>query len=225
MSITNTRRNRPGNTPGRFRISPRRLGLAGVLALPALVLAGAGLTHPHLLTIDSAHEWWTLHVWLLPVFPLLAAALCVLLRGDAGPIAWAARLAGYAFAVTYSALDAIDGIAAGLVVDARHRPDDVVTGRLFEIGDRIGKAGIWALLGCALLTIAARWSRAGAWALVPAGVLFTWGCLLFREHHIFAPRGVWAMLAVAAGTALTALAPNRVADQTRAGSETSNRHP
>jgi hypothetical protein len=221
MSSTNPHRNRPGSSPGRFRISPSRAGLAVLVALPGLILAAAGQTHPHLLTVDSAHEWWTLHVWLLPVFPLLPAALCVLLRGDRRAVAWAARVAGYAFAVGYSALDAIDGIAAGLVVDAKHEPDDVVTGRLFEIGDRIGKAGIWALVACALLTIAARWSRVGAWTLAPAAVVFTWGCLLFRDHHIFAPRGVEAMLALAAATALIALAPA----QTRAGSETSNRQP
>lgn len=101
----------------------------------------------------------------------------------------------------------LDGIGAGLVVDARGEPNDVEVSRMFEIGDRIGKAGIWALLVCALLTIAARWTRGGAWVLVPAALIFTWGCLAFREHHIFAPRGVWAILALALGTALIALAP------------------
>lgn len=198
-----------------------RIALALVVALPGIVLAIAGSTHPHLLTVNSAHDWWTLHVWLLPVFPLLPAALCLLLRGDGRPVAWAARLAGYGFAIGYTALDVLDGIGAGLVVDARHEPNEIVVNRMFEIGDRIGKAGIWALLVCAVLTAAARWSRAGAWLLAPGIVVFTWGCLQFRDHHIFAPQGVRAMAALALGSALFALAPV----QTRAGSETSNRQP
>ncbi|MBA3742112.1 hypothetical protein [Sporichthya sp.] len=190
-------------------IDARTAAYAVLCAVPGLILALAGAMHPHLLTVESAHEWWTLHVWLLPVFPLLPAALCLLLRGDDRPVAWAARLTGYAFAVGYTALDVLDGIGAGLVVDARGEPNDVVVNRMFEIGDRLGKAGIWALLGCALLTITARWTSRGAWVLVPAALVYTWGALAFREHHIFAPRGVWAMLALALGTALVALAPAR----------------
>ena len=182
-----------------------------LLAAPALALAGFGLAHPHLLTEGSAHRWWTMHVLLLPLFPLVAGALLVLLRGDRSPVAWAARVAGYGFAVGYTALDVLAGIGAGLVVDTAHRPEDDVVGRLFQIGDRIGRAGVWALLVAGLLTAAARWPRHGPWVL-PGTAVFTTGCAVFMENHIFAPRGVWAMVALAAGTALLSLAPERSAE-------------
>ncbi|MGQ0630907.1 MAG: hypothetical protein ACT4P1_07680 [Sporichthyaceae bacterium] len=186
----------------------QRLRLAVVVAIPGLILAAVGGTHPHLLTVESARDWWTLHVPLLLVFPLLAGALALLLRGDNGVLAWAARIAGFGFAVGYTALDAIDGIAAGLVVETAGAPQDAITGRLFEIGDRIGRAGIWSLVAAALLTAAALWRTRGPWVI--AGVIpFLYGTTLFYDHHIFAPDGVIGMLLIAAGTAMLALAPCR----------------
>ena len=44
---------------------------ARLLALPALVLAVAGLFHPHSLTHASAPRWTLLHVAGLLVFPLV----------------------------------------------------------------------------------------------------------------------------------------------------------
>lgn len=188
----------------------RRIRLAVVVAIPGLVLAAAGGTHPHLLTVESARDWWTLHVPLLLVFPLLAGAPALLLRGDNRPVAWAARVAGFGFAVGYTTLDAIDGIAAGLVVDTAGAPQDAITGRLFEIGDRIGRAGIWSLVAAVLLTAAALWRTRGPWVI--AGVLpFLYGTKLFYDHHIFAPEGVSGMLLIAAGTAMLAITPDRAA--------------
>ncbi|MGQ0626090.1 MAG: hypothetical protein ACT4PP_15760 [Sporichthyaceae bacterium] len=186
----------------------RRLRLAAVVATPGIVLAAAGAAHPHLLTVDSARDWWRLHVPLLIVFPLLAGALALLLRGDNRVVAWAARIAGFGFAVGYTALDAIDGIAAGLVVETAAAPQDAITGRLFEIGDRLGRAGIWSLAAAVVLTAAALWRTRGPWVI--AGVIpFLLGCALFYDHHIFAPDGVTGMLLIAAGSAMLALTPLR----------------
>lgn len=184
----------------------RRAATAAAVALPGLILAGAGLGHPHLLTVESARDWWTLHIWLLPVFPLLPIALLWLLRGDERPVAWAARIAGFGFAVGYTALDAVDGIGAGLVVDASGQVQPEITGQMFEIGDRLGQAGIWSLAATVVLTAAALWPRHRLWVL-PGAVVFLAGLPLFYDHHIFSPRGVWAMILLAAGTALLALAP------------------
>lgn len=194
----------------------RRAATAALVALPGLALAAAGLAHPHLLTVASARDWWTLHVALLPVFPLIPAALLLLLRGDGSPLAWAARIAGYGFAVGYTALDAIDGIGAGLVVDAAGAPQDAITARMFEIGDRLGRAGIWALVVAVVLTAAALWPRRGVWVL-PGVALFLVGCRLFYVHHIFTPDGAWGMALIAAGTAALALAPERGTERTRHG--------
>lgn len=197
-------------------MNTRRAITAVAVAVPGLILAGAGLTHPHLLTVASARDWWSLHVWLLPVFPLLPIALLYLLRGDNRPVAWAARIAGYGFAVGYTALDAVDGIGAGLVVDATGAEQGVITGRMFEIGDRLGRAGIWSLAAAVVLTAVALWPRHRLWVL-PGAVVFLAGLPLFYDHHIFSPRGVWAMLLLAGGTALLALAPDRAAGLGSAG--------
>jgi hypothetical protein len=84
-----------------------------VVAGPAVVLAGLGLLHPQELTATSAPWWTTLHIVLLPIFPLLAVSLWLLLRGVPGPVAWAARIAAYGYATFYSVTDVIVGIAAG----------------------------------------------------------------------------------------------------------------
>ncbi len=188
---------------------------AAAVSLPGIALAAAGATHPHFLTVESANEWWVLHVYLLPLFPLLPLALLVLIHGESSPLAWAARIAGFGFAVGYTALDAIDGIGAGLVVDASGAPQDVITGRMFEIGDRLGRAGIWCLLASLVLT-AMVLSRRHGWWVLPGVLVFALGCRLFYLHHIFSPNGAWGMVAIAAGTALLALAPSRQTSATSA---------
>ncbi len=44
--------------------------VAGIAAGPA-VMAVAGLTHPPLLTPESAPHWTMLHTFLIPLFPLV----------------------------------------------------------------------------------------------------------------------------------------------------------
>lgn len=173
------------------------------VALPGLVLAGFGLVHPGYLDPTTARAWWTLHVWLIPVFPLISVALWVLLRDERGPVAWLARLAGYAFGTLYTGLDVLAGIGAGLVTEVQG-PSPAV-GRLFEIGDALGHAGVWSLLVGALLTGGLLIRRHGLRAL-PGTVLLAGACYPFLGAHIFAPTGVLAMLGVAAGCALLAAA-------------------
>ncbi|MFI6781091.1 hypothetical protein [Micromonospora sp. NPDC050276] len=71
-----------------------------------------GLTHPMLLTPASAEHWWDLHVWLLPVFPLLALGPWLTVRVAAGGRALLVAVAvlGYAYAVCYTALDVLAGV-------------------------------------------------------------------------------------------------------------------
>jgi hypothetical protein len=77
------------------------------------------LFHPAQLTPGTAEVWWQLHVVLLPVFPLLGAALVFLLRGARGSLLWLARIAAYGYAVFYTGLDTLAGIGAGLAVAAQ----------------------------------------------------------------------------------------------------------
>lgn len=176
---------------------------AALVAVPGLGLAAAGMIHPVVLDPSTARSWWQLHVWLIPVFPLVAVAIAVLLRGDRGPVAWAARIAAYGYATFYTGLDVLAGIGGGLVVEFQG-PSPVV-GRLFEIGDRLGAAGVWCLLAAALLTGAALLRRDGV-RVLPGTVVLAAACVPFLEGHIFHPVGVVAMLGVALGCALLALA-------------------
>jgi hypothetical protein len=173
-------------------------------AVPGLLLAAVGTwLHPAGLGPDTARAWWQLHIWLIPVFPLISVVIWVLLRDLAGPLPWAARLAAFGFAAFYTGLDVLAGIGAGAVYEVQG--DGPAVGRLFEIGGWLGDTGVWCLLVCAALTGLALARRVGMGALVGATVLAA-ACLPFQQGHIFHPTGVLAMLGVAVGCALLALA-------------------
>ena len=165
-----------------------------VVAGPALVLAGLGLTHPQQLTATSAPWWTTLHIMLLPIFPLLAVSLWLLLRGVPGPVAWVARIAAYGYATFYSVTDVIVGIAGGELTQlnaARGLPERTVeVDRLIMVGNDVGEIGVWCfVVACAATAVAVvvrvgRRALPGGVVLVIAGVLFTGG------WHIYWPAGV-----------------------------------
>lgn len=179
-----------------------------VVAGPALVLAGLGLTHPQQLTATSAPWWTTLHIVLLPIFPLLAVSLWLLLRGVPGPVAWVARIAAYGYATFYSVTDVVVGIAGGELTQfnaARGLPERTVeVDRLIMVGNDVGEIGVWCfVVACAATAVAVvvrvgRRALPGGVVLVIAGVLFTGG------WHIYWPAGVVTMLVLAAGLGLAA---------------------
>jgi hypothetical protein len=178
-----------------------------VVAGPAVVLAGLGLTHPQDLTATSASWWTTLHVLLLPLFPLLAVSLWLLLRGIPGPVAWAARIAAYGYAAFYTALDVLAGIGAGeltqLNAERGLQETTVEVDRLFAVGNDLGELGVWcfgvACVATALAVVGRVGRRAlpGAVVLVAATVVFVAGGV-----HIYWPWGVGTMLALAVGLGL-----------------------
>jgi hypothetical protein len=180
-----------------------------VVAGPALVLAGLGLTHPQQLTATSAPWWTTLHIMLLPIFPLLAVSLWLLLRGVPGPVAWMARIAAYGYATFYSVTDVVVGIAGGELTQfnaARGLPERTVeVDRLIMVGNDVGEIGVWCfVVACAATAVAVvvrvgRRALPGGVVLVIAGVLFTGG------WHIYWPAGVVTMLVLAAGLGLLAV--------------------
>jgi hypothetical protein len=174
------------------------------VALPGLVLAGFGLAHPSYLDPTTARAWWTLHIWLIPAFPLISAAIWVLVRGQRGPLAWLARIGAYAFAAFYTGLDVLAGIGAGLVTDVQQGGSPAVA-RLFEIGDLLGAVGVWSLLVSAVAVGVLSIRRNGLRA-APGTLLLAGSCFPFLTDHIFHPRGVLAMLGIAAGCALLAAA-------------------
>jgi hypothetical protein len=181
-----------------------------VVAGPALVLAGLGLTHPQELTPTSAPWWTTLHIVLLPIFPLPAVSLWLLLRGIPGPIAWTARIAGYGYATFYSVTDVVIGIAAGELTQfnaARGLPERTVeVDRLFTVGNDIGEIGVWCFLVACAATAMAVIVRVGRRALPGGVVLLIAGVLFTGGWHIYWPAGVVTMLVLAVGLGLLAVA-------------------
>ena len=145
------------------------------------------MLHPGYLDASTARAWWTLHVWLIPVFPLISVAVWVLLREERGPLAWLARIAAYGFATFYTGLDVLAGIGAGLVTDVQQGGSPAV-GRLFEIGDRLGATGVLALLLSALLTGGLLIRRHGLRA-APGTLLLVGSCYPFLTEPHLPPEG------------------------------------
>lgn len=174
-----------------------------LVALPGLLLAGLGAMHPRYLVAGTAQWWSTLHVLLLPVFPLLGAALWVLLDSAPAVLRRSGRAAAFGFAVYYDGLDAVDGIAAGAVVHAHHGRT-AGDAAIFHIGDRLGHAGAWCFLAAAVILVVALALRV-RWAALPGAALLLPSAVSFLDSHIFWPRGVLTMLGVAGGLALLSL--------------------
>ncbi len=184
-----------------------------LLAVPGLGLAAAGLLHPTGLSYDTAPTWYALHLPGIVFFPLVGWALAALVQTRRDPVAWVVRALAYVYAVFYTSLDVISGVAAGFVT--RELGPDVprppAVSLLFRIGGPLGDIGSWALLACVVVVLADQVRRLGAPALV--GVLLVPGAWLVHTGHIFAPPGVIGMVLLAAGTAgIAVVAQRRDAD-------------
>jgi hypothetical protein len=76
-----------GGVPGAALASPGARGRVSRRTAPPLLLAGLGLTHPNDLTGTSAGWWTSLHIILVPLFPLLWRTP----RGQSASVAWPAE--------------------------------------------------------------------------------------------------------------------------------------
>ena len=184
-----------------------RLLLALLVALPAWVIAALGLMHPVFLTPETAERWRLAHLALLPVFPLVAASVWALLRAEGGAASWAARVLALAYAVLYGALDSIAGIGAPQqVIRAAERGDPrAPIEDLFEIGDVLGRLGVYALAAAAALTALVLFRRFRSPLSLAGGAVVVVACYPFLLYHVFPPRGVLAMVAIGVGLALLEL--------------------
>ena len=189
------------------RVLRSRLALPLLIALPALVIAAAGLAHPLSLTTDTAERWQLTHLVLLPAFPLLAGSLLVLLRGERGPAAWGARGLAVAYAVLYGALDAIAGIGAPqqvLGAERRGEPRPSI-GDLYTISDRLGALGVSAFAAAGALTALLLYLRTRSPLALVGGAVVVLASYPFLRNHVFPPRGVLALVAIAVGLGLLEL--------------------
>ncbi len=176
-----------------MRLPSLRLYLA--VALPALLLAVVGTTHPMLLNDRTAVYWRNLHIALLPVFPLLGLAPWLIARRYGPLFGWMTGVLGFVYAMFYGALDVLSGIGAGGLQLAGFGASTSV---VFVLGRELGLVGSVAF-GVSTLIAAGLVLRQARLAAVPGAVLVIGGAALLYRGHIYWPVGVVAMLALAAG--------------------------
>ena len=180
-----------------------RVATAAVLALPGIVLAALGVAHPAELTQHSADSWYALHLILLPLFPLLGLALLPLVRPLNRPVGLVVTLLVYVYAVYYSALDLLAGVATGAVMRREAgRPGAVDA--LFNTGNQLATYGVWAfLLACLVVAGDLVW-RHRLRAAAPA-VLLVAASVSLLDSHIYRWRGVATVLVIGLATGWLAL--------------------
>lgn len=201
----------PPAQPNRWKPLSRDLAL--VVVAP-LVLAGFGLGHPGGLRPHNAELWAEMHIWLLPVWPLLALGLVVPLWGRPGRdvpgvatvVAWAGA---FGYATFYTGLDAVAGIGAGIAEEHGGEHRRRVVNPLFHTGDALGQAGVWCLTVAVVAVSVALCVRYGAARVLPGTAVLLACCWSFFDSHIFHPRGVVTMLGFALGFALLVWAADR----------------
>ena len=186
-------------------MSRRTVLLLIAVALPPLVLAGVGVTHPMHLTAASAEYWRNLHIAILPVFPLLGFAPWLLVRGYDAFLTWLVGILAFVYAAFYTALDVLAGIGAGGL-----KLDDMgmATGTLYGLGDKLGFIGSVALIAAYGITALSLFRRLGAWTL-PGSAAVIVGAFLFLQNHIYFPLGVLGQVLIALGWAWLVLVSRR----------------
>ncbi|GAB2826985.1 hypothetical protein [Lentzea nigeriaca] len=170
-----------------------------LVALPGLVLAGIGLTHPHHLDAATAQWWQNMHIILAVIFPLLGAAQWVLLADSPKYVRYPARVAAFGFVVYYGALDALAGIGGGAMTIANNGRSDA-DAPIFKIGNQLGYVGSWSFFVASIVIAVCALLKRKLKA-IPGAVFLLVGSYLFLDSHIYWPKGVIACTCIAIGMA------------------------
>jgi hypothetical protein len=174
-------------------ISRTRLTLA--VAIPPLLIAVVGLTHPARLTTESAHHWEVMHVVLLPLFPLLGLGPWLVARAVTPPGAVVVGVLAYVYACFYTSLDVLAGIAGGAIKEASAGG----LGTVFSVAGDLGDIGSYAYIAATALAAGAA-LRVSGWLRGAPGVALTLiGAIIFWQEHVYRPWGVISMVMLAAG--------------------------
>jgi hypothetical protein len=180
----------------------RSLAIAAVAA-PPLILLGVGLTHPAHLSVASAPWWTTMHLLLVPLFPLLAVSVWVLLRRGRSVLAWVGRIGAVAFGVFYGTLDALSGVATGIVTQSEASTTGAAVAGLFATGKDFAYLGGYSLLAAVGAVVINSWLvGTRQWYFWIGAVLALGGSALVASFHIYFPRGTAVLLALTVGFAL-----------------------
>lgn len=159
-SQTPSRRHRSDGTSERYRAVETLLRRA-VLLLPPLVMSVLAYRHP---TEHNEHdgvaalapvagEWLRLHLLLLPAAALLAVGLYSLVARYRGPIPLVARISVAVSAFGMTVLDAVNGLAVGLVLSETRSTSGIDAAALESVLNAVFGGPIIALTG--LVTILA----------------------------------------------------------------------
>ncbi|MEJ2870396.1 hypothetical protein WCD74_21680 [Actinomycetospora sp. OC33-EN08] len=190
---------------------PRPVALAAA-AIPPLLLAALGLSHPTVLTPESAPWWRDLHVIGLVLFPLLALGPWVVVWGRGWLLEGVVIVLGLVYACFYTALDVLAGIGGGHETMALGPGPWVAA--LFGIADQLVVPGVYAYLAATVIGgVAAILVTPGARRALPVvgTVLVVGGAYSFLTSHIYYPVGVLTMVVLAVGwTAMAAVVPPAV---------------
>lgn len=173
------------------------LPVLGIAAGPA-AMAIIGLTHPGALTSMTATHWTATHTILIPFFPLVGLNLVWLVAGLRGPLSWVVRVAAFAYAVCYPAVDLLAGVAAGLLVTLGEDPFSPAVMAMFARGNAVGDVGVGALWIGAVAALIVLFPMLRQ-RVILGGVVLLVGAYLFGEHHIYRPWGVLGMVLLALG--------------------------
>jgi hypothetical protein len=152
--------------------------------------------HPHDVFDLDLQTWLVVHYLQLPLMPLAALAMTVLVRGRSGFAAAMCRVGMFVFAVSYTAFDTAAGIVTGVLVKAAQATGTPEAWRapVMEvwthpiIGGAPGTVPLLAVLGAvawllgALGAAVAVRRAGGSWPPVVLLVVSALGLVVFKTH-------------------------------------------
>jgi hypothetical protein len=185
-------------------MSTRTQSLIAV-AVPHLVIAAVGLTHPARLTVDSAHHWQVMHTVLLPLFPLLALGPWLVARAVDARSSVIVGVIAFVYACFYTALDILAGIGGGAIKAAEAGG----LGIIFPVAQDLGAIGSYAHLAATALAAGLAIRVTGLARGLSGALLVLAGSVLFWQEHVYRPWGVLAMVLLAAGWSWLVVAVDR----------------
>ena len=186
-------------TPNRSFFPGHRLARTILIVGAPLLLAVVEFFHPHLgdpLRLD-VQTWLVVHYAQIPLFPLSAVALALLVRGREDIAAFLCRVAMFVFAVSYISFDTAAGVVTGILVNAAQMsgmpeawraPINAVWSDPIVGGSPLIPAPFLAVLGSVALSVGAvtaaiSLKRAGSsWAPVALLALSSFGIAVFKTH-------------------------------------------
>ncbi len=175
------------------------------VAVPHLVVAAVGFTHPATLTVDSAHHWQVMHTVLLPLFPLLALGPWLVARAVDARSGVIVGVIAFVYACFYTALDILAGIGGGAIKAAEAGG----LGIIFPVAQDLGAIGSYAHLAATALAAGLALRVTGLASGLSGTLLVLAGSFLFWQEHVYRPWGVLAMVLLAAGWTWLVIAVDR----------------